>query len=59
MMRVNGMGMNCGDRIYLMDLWARFGNHENDGINIWTRWEFFFARVFFFFFFLGGNFCRI
>lgn len=24
-----------------------FGIHENDGINIWTKWEFFFACVFF------------
>lgn len=51
MMMVNGMGRNCGNRIYLMDLWARFGIHGNDGINIWTRWEFFFACVFFFFLF--------
>lgn len=36
-----------------MDLWARFGIHENDGINIWTRWEFFFACVFFFSLWVG------
>lgn len=56
MMMVNGMGRNCGDRKYLMDLWARFGIHENDGINIWTRWQFFFACVFFFSFSLWEGF---
>ena len=45
--------MNCGDRIYLMDSWARFGIYDHDSINIWTRWEFFFARVYFILFWVG------